>query len=801
MKDTFLIGIIQNTALLLAFSMLYDYFWIRNVLHKSILFKIGTGLIMGCVGIVLILTPWTFKEGLIFDTRSVMLSISGLFFGPIPTLIAMLMLSIYRFVLGGPGTLMGILVIISSGAIGILWRHFRPGWINKKPWQQLIAMGFLVHLVMICCIFSIPEQFQAETFSNMAFPVIIVYPLATLLLGILMIRQTENWNNKHALDLSEERWHFALEGTGDGVWDRNLQTNEIFLSEQWKKMLGYEKHEIENSYDEWEKRVFPEDKERVLQLTSSTIRGEKAIYEAEYRILCKDGTYKWILDRGKIISYDESGKPLRFIGTHRDISNRKVREMQLAHERFLVDALMNSTPESIFFKDLDSRFIRVNNASAQSMGCKDASEAIGKTNFDFYPEEIARKTHEIEQEIIRTGKPYSEESKRTRLDGSESWVIINKMPLLNPEGKIIGTFGTSINITERKKYEQALKESEKYTNSILRAIPDLIFILSANGIYLDFKSGNQDDLYLPKDGFINKSIFTILPDDVAGKIMEKIDETLEHQTVSSLEYILSIKGEDNIFECLILPFGTDRVIAMVRNITTRKQVEDALKKSQEQLKKFAAHLQDVREEERVLLAREIHDELGQILIAMKIDLGILKQKMNKPTTSKQELEQKFAQVLNLVDRTIRTTRKIMTGLRPEMLELLGLTEAARLYTAEFEARHRIKCNFECTVTELKINSQESIALFRILQEGLTNVAKHSQATEVKVNLKVNSSKLEFKIADNGIGFDQTKPKRQDSYGLIGIQERVFLLSGKLTINSGPGKGTNMSIEMPYNNEN
>ncbi len=323
MDESIIIGLVRNIAILLTFSMLYDYFWSRNE-NKNILYsKLISGVVLGGIGIVLILTPWHFVQGVFFDTRSVMLSIAGLFFGPVPTITAMLISGIYRFYIGGAGAMMGIAVVLTSGSAGLLWRHFRPGWRKTNPGIELAAMGFLVHMVMLGCTIFLPDEVRWQTFENIALPAIIIYPVATVLLGKLMLNQAENWENRKALNISEERWHFALEGAGDGVWDWNPKTNEVFFSKQWKRMLGYEDHEIENKLEEWEKRVFPEDKEMTYEILNRHIRGETPVYISEHRMLCKDGTYKWILDRGKIMSFDYDGKPLRFIGTHTDISERK----------------------------------------------------------------------------------------------------------------------------------------------------------------------------------------------------------------------------------------------------------------------------------------------------------------------------------------------------------------------------------------------------------------------------------------------------------------------------------------------
>jgi PAS domain S-box-containing protein len=800
MKETIVIGLIRNIAILLTFSILYDHFWASRTKPKGLVFKIMAGVFLGGVVIILILTPWNYGAGVFFDTRSVMLSISGLFFGPIPTIVAMFISSAYRLSLGGSGTYMGLAVILFSGTIGILWGYFKPDWQKRNSLNELIKLGLTVHVVMLGCTQLLPAEIRLNIFKEVFLSVIVLYPFATVLLGKYILRQNKARDNKEALDASEKRWQFALEGAGDGIWDWNPQTNEIYFSKQWKNMLGYDDAEIKNTLDEWENRVHPADLSHVNQLIKAHLAGDSLLYSSEHRLQCKDGSYKWILDSGKIMQRDEDGNPIRFIGTHKDISDRKEKELSLAYERFLLDSLMNFAPESIYFKDLDSKFIRVNKAAALNLGCDNVEDIIGKSDFDFYDHESASKRFVAEQEIIKTGKLYQTEEYGLTKAGRETWGITNKMPLRNYEGDIIGTFGLSINITERKYAEQALKESERYTNSILKAIPDLIFIFNPDGVYLDFKTGNPQDLVFPQENFIDKNLFEVLPHSVATLIKEKIDLVLRVQSASMLEYQMEMNGDLNDFECFVLPFDADKVIAMVRNITQRKQVESELKNSQEQLKNFAAHLQDIREEERMLLAREIHDELGQILIALKIDLGMFKQLVlkNIKTLAVDNIQTKFNQIFDLVDTTIKTTRKIMTGLRPEVLEIVGFHEAARLYLIEFSDRYKINSNFVSFQADIMIDSQQSIALFRILQEALTNTAKHSKATNVVVEINLIDNYIKMKISDNGIGFDDSKKKRNDSYGLIGMKERVYLLDGKLTISGNPGKGTEILVEMPYN---
>jgi two-component system, NarL family, sensor histidine kinase UhpB len=158
---------------------------------------------------------------------------------------------------------------------------------------------------------------------------------------------------------------------------------------------------------------------------------------------------------------------------------------------------------------------------------------------------------------------------------------------------------------------------------------------------------------------------------------------------------------------------------------------------------------------------------------------------------------KFANLAGLIDNTIKTTRRIMNGLRPEQLELFGLEMSIKQHLSDFEIRHQLKCEFVSSISKLDINQQQALTFFRILQEAMTNIAKHARAKSVKVELGILEAKLFMEIVDNGIGFDINHSGRTDSYGMIGMKERAFLLKGELTITSKVGEGTRVRIEIPY----
>jgi PAS domain S-box-containing protein len=170
------------------------------------------------------------------------------------------------------------------------------------------------------------------------------------------------------LRLSEERWQFALEGSRDGVWDWNAQTNEVFFSRQWKAMIGYEEHEIGTAFDEWDKRVHSDDKDNCYADLKRHLSGEIPFYENEHRLLCKDGNYKWILARGKVSTWTEDGKPLRVIGTHTDINERKRMEDAIHQRQENFRAFFDTMDDVIVVGDSDGRIIHTNSTALRKLG-------------------------------------------------------------------------------------------------------------------------------------------------------------------------------------------------------------------------------------------------------------------------------------------------------------------------------------------------------------------------------------------------------------------------------------------------
>jgi signal transduction histidine kinase len=229
-----------------------------------------------------------------------------------------------------------------------------------------------------------------------------------------------------------------------------------------------------------------------------------------------------------------------------------------------------------------------------------------------------------------------------------------------------------------------------------------------------------------------------------------------------------------------------------RQISERMIIEERLKESEEKLRRLAAYLVSVREEERRHIAREIHDELGQVLTGLKMDVSWLAQRLD---AKQKALHAKAQSMCGLIDSAIQTVRKIASGLRPEILDEMGLVAAINWQSKDFQKRTGIRCRVELPPEGIKLDLERSTTTFRIFQEILTNVARHAHASRVDVKFGLTDDHMTLEVADNGVGIPETKLNGK-SLGLLGIQERALHFNGDVTINGAAGQGTRVTVSIP-----
>lgn len=217
-----------------------------------------------------------------------------------------------------------------------------------------------------------------------------------------------------------------------------------------------------------------------------------------------------------------------------------------------------------------------------------------------------------------------------------------------------------------------------------------------------------------------------------------------------------------------------------------------LQASHEKLRRLAAHAEQIKEGERKRIAREIHDDLGQNLLALRIDAEML---TSRTRDTHARLHERAQATLRQIDTTIRSVRHIINDLRPNVLDL-GLSAAVDWLVSDFQRRTGIDCFVAEGKSEFAMDDRCATALFRILQESLNNVARHAHATKVRIALDCEDGIMSMQVSDNGVGLPPNSRSRQGSFGLVGIEERVAMLGGKFSIGSTPGAGTTLSVEVP-----
>jgi len=232
-------------------------------------------------------------------------------------------------------------------------------------------------------------------------------------------------------------------------------------------------------------------------------------------------------------------------------------------------------------------------------------------------------------------------------------------------------------------------------------------------------------------------------------------------------------------------------------VAERKEAQRRLEESQAQLRRLSAHLQAAREEERIRIAREIHDELGQALAGLKMDVAWLQQSRNRQASA---ISPKLEDMSVLIDATVQAVRRISAELRPSLLDDLGLAAAIEWQLDEFRERTGLACVFTSNLTNTVLDTDRATALFRIFQEALTNVARHAKATQVTVTLDEDPASLTLRIQDNGQGISEEEMRQAKSFGLLGMRERVYLLEGEIDIRGAPGQGTSVTVRIPLKKE-
>ena len=693
-----IIDLIHNLALLLALIVISGF--VQNKFKQKIrLHQILQGVLFGATAIIGMLDPFVLREGIIFDGRSIILSLCALFFGPVTGSIAAIIALIFRISLGGTGIIMGSLVIVTSFLIGYIFHIRRSNNPNERlSVLRLYVFGLYVHAAMMLLVLTLPSGNILQVYESISLTVMGIYPLVTILMGKILLDQEENINYVKKLSENEERLRLSLSAANQGLFDLNVKTGKAIVNDEYATMLDYDPKTFKESMISWIRRVHLDDREIAIKAYKDYIDGKINEHRVEVRHKTADGGWKWILSTGKIVERDENGNPLRMLGTHTDISRLKeiVSALQKSEEKFA--KMFRSSPDTITLTALKDGFVvdvnetainvtgftrdeligkkttllniwarskdrekyiselmetgRVNNFETQfimkSGEIKDAlisgevieldgekyvlgvirditerklrekalrenqvklqsvisnspviifgldengiftfSEGKGLEILGLKPGEVvgqsALDVYEGYPKVVDTLERALKGEVISEIHDMGQWVFdVYYSPLRDDRGKIKGLIGVATDITERKKAQDSLFKSEAENRAIVDAVPDILFRLSRSGVYLGYKNSTNSLPYVSPEIFMGKNISDVLPTEVSAQLFDAIESSFSSGKIVSIEYKLNLDDNEMFYETKIVPLANDEVYCFVRDITDRKNTEEALRQSLEE---------------------------------------------------------------------------------------------------------------------------------------------------------------------------------------------------------------------------
>ena len=622
------------------------------------------------------------------------------------------------------------------------------------------------------------------------------------LLGLIGVAHdiTERKRAEEALRESEAKFSWLFENVPDGIYLSTPDGKLVNVNETLVQMLGYNSKEELLAAD-IVNELYMNPLERTLWIQKLEVSGK--LRSNELHLKRKDGSPLTVRENAHLLA-DKHGM-LYYEGTLTDITKLKEAEKAQRSSEIRFRSVWENSAEGMRLTDQIGIIIAVNEAFCNLIEMK-AQDLIeqpitvtyrGEKNKENILRNYQTRFNErnfpahLEQKIILPS------CKTVYLDGTYTFVDVETSNAL-----LLSVFR---DVTERKLSEQALKKNKLMMNHA----EEIAHLGSWEWDLETDRLNCSPELYqiygLQQENFDGKfeSILKLVHPEDSNKILANINHASKsHESFEHYERIIRPDGETRILytKGIVLDDSegyAKTIYGSCLDITEFKRVENALINSREKLRALSASLETAREEERSYIARELHDELGQVLTAIKMDLTLMQDDLQvNPKLSKEEITEQLIQIEKMADRLIITVRNIATELRPDILDHLGLIAALEWHAKEFEKRHKVRCVFNSNLQKIDLGKDKATAVFRIFQETLTNVARHSGASQVTAKVQLLGDKLLLEVEDNGKGISEEQLFNITSIGIIGMKERAKFIGGRVFIEGREGGGTKVFFEVP-----
>jgi PAS domain S-box-containing protein len=491
---------------------------------------------------------------------------------------------------------------------------------------------------------------------------------------------------------------------------------------------------------------------------------------------------------------DANGAVIYGMGVALDITDRKQAQERLAENETRLRAIIDAEPECVKVLDGTGRVLTMNPAGLAMVEADTPEQIVGQDVLCVVAPEFHKAFTDLSRRTF-TGEPGTLEFEIIGFKGTRRWLETHAVPLRSPRGDIHSLLGITRDITKRKRAEQALRESQQRLQLVARATNDAVWDWDLVTDSLWWAEAFQKMFgYAPEEIEPGpESWYNRLHPDDRERVITGIRAAIDGgETSWSDEYRFRRKdgGYAEIYDRGYVMHDANR--RPVRMVGSMMEVSER-KRTEAQLRNLAARLEAIREEERTRIAREIHDEVGQALTALKMDLAWLGKKVPPRGTP---VRKKLLGMEGVIDGTMDALHRILAELRPGVLDDLGLPAAIRWLAEEFKRRTEITCTVQLTGGEPGLDTGQATAVFRILQEALTNVARHARARHVEIRLHVLPTAFELVVTDDGRGITAAELEATGTLGILGMRERALTWHGRVTVHGQPGHGTTVRVFMP-----
>ena len=599
---------------------------------------------------------------------------------------------------------------------------------------------------------------------------------------------------RSARNVAEQKYQQIFENAGEGIFQSTPDGRYLTANPALARMHGFDSPaELIQSRKDISREIYAEPRQR--EKFKQLLEKHGSVHAFEHEIVRKDGSKIWISVNAHAIR-DDAGNILYYEGTAQDITERKRTEQALRESEERYRDLVENSRELICTHDLNGKILSVNRAARELFGY-DLHEFVGGKNIrDILEPQVREEFSMYMERILREGATSGTMHVVTRSGEHRLLEYYNSLRTEGVAAPIVR--GIARDITETRRGEQALRASEERYRELFENSKDAFYVHDINGVYTSVNRAAEKLSGYSREQIVGKHFSEFMTAEDARHVQRQLQKKLESagETTYEIEMITK-KGKHVAVEIssrLIVEHGVPvGVQGCVRDISEKK-------KAQEAARNYSRRLIDAQEAERRRISRELHDQVGQILTAVKMNLHALQHKCAQP-----EILMSINDNLKVIDEAVDQIRDLSIDLRPLLLDDLGLVVALRWYLERQTRNLGIPAKFISGSLDEddRFSSELETACFRIVQEGVTNIVRHARATRISVRLERVITELILLITDDGAGFDARMLRGASgiaTLGLRGMEERAQAVGGSITIDSAPALGTEICARFPIKGE-